>query len=331
VDALSYMLATVRLRTAVYATFRQRPPWGVRIPESRGAAFHAIVSGQCWFRLKEHGAPSLLGAGDVVVLPRGDAHTFSDDPRSPVRTIDLEAGSARLRALRPPLGVDDPRATTVVCGHMWFDDERANPLVEMLPPVLFFRATEQGDPVAWLAPMLRYVAREIDEDPSAGTDAVLARLSDVIVIQAIRAHVAGLPLDGRGWLHALADRQLGAALALIHAHPDKPWTLAKLASEVGASRSSLAVRFTRVVGEAPLRYLTRWRVQCAQRLLRGTRANVAEIGERVGYRTEAAFSRAFKRWTGVAPSVFRRDALATIEVTRASRGRRARRGTRSRG
>jgi AraC-like DNA-binding protein len=305
------MLTTVRLRTAVYGTVWLRPPWGVRIPSERAAAFHAVVSGRCWFRLDDGGVPSLLGPGDVVVLAHGDAHTFSDDPRSPVHTIELHDTPPRDLPKAPP-DVEDPSATTVLCGHMWFDDEQANPLVAMLPAALFFRAAQEGHPVEWLESMIRFVARETD-DPCIGSEAVLARLSDVIVIQAIRAHLAGLPVDGHGWLHALADRQLGGALALMHAHPETPWTVARLASEVGTSRSALALRFTSVVGEPPLRYLTRWRVQCAKRLLRGTSASIAEVAERVGYRTEPAFSRAFKRWAGAAPSAFRRDALAVVE------------------
>ena len=309
------MLATVRLRTAVYATVSLRPPWGVRIPAARAAAFHAVVSGRCWFRLDTGEEPLLLGPGDVVVLAHGDSHTFSDDPRSPVRTIDLRGARPRPGVPRSPRDAQDPDATTVLCGHLWFDDEQANPLVQMLPAALFFHASLEGRPAAWLEPMIRFVARETD-DPSPGSDAALARLSDVIVIQAIRAHVAALPTHGKGWLNALADRQLGGALALMHAHPEKPWTVAKLASEVGASRSTLAVRFTSVVGETPLRYLTRWRVQCAQRLLRGTSASIAEVGERVGYRTEPAFSRAFKRWAGMAPGAFRREALAELRTRR---------------
>jgi AraC-like DNA-binding protein len=201
-------------------------------------------------------------------------------------------------------------------------DQEANPLVDMLPAVLHFRGTTDGRPAGWLEPVLRIVALETDER-ALGADAVLARLSDVIVIQAIRAHLANLPLGGHGWLHALADAQLGAALALIHEHPEAPWTVEKLASEVGMSRSSFAVRFTAMVGEAPLRYVTRWRIHCAQRLLRANGAKVAEVAARVGYTTEPAFSCAFKRWAGQAPGEFRREALSAIENTANKNGKRA--------
>jgi AraC-like DNA-binding protein len=316
------MLQAAQLRTAVYATVWLEPPWGVRIPKSRAAAFHAVVSGRCWFRRGE-ATPVVLEAGDAVVLPHGDAHTFFDDPRSPVRTIDLAAEGARPSLPPRPRGAERPGVTAVVCGHLWFDDATANPLVALLPPELLLQGERGGPSPDWLLPMLRFVARE-SEDPGVGSDLVLARLSDVIVIQAIRAHVEDLPFEGHGWLGALSDAQLGRALALMHAHPERPWTVAKLASEVGASRSSLAARFTGVLGETPLHYLTRFRIQRAQRLLRGTSASVAEVALRVGYQTEPAFSRAFKRWVGAAPSVFRHEAPASSpEAPRSRRRRRA--------
>ncbi len=313
-DALSYMLATVQLRTAIYATVWLRPPWGVRIPPARAAAFHAVIAGQCWFRLDNDEPPTALGPGDVVVLPHGDEHVFCDDLRSPVRTIDLSSMTLSEHIPRPPrdASANDPAATTVLCGHFWFEDETANPLVAMLPPLLRFRSAASGPPRGWLEPMLQFVALETDHRTPGG-DAVLARLSDVIVIQAIRAHLAELPLRGQGWLHALADQQLGAALALIHEHPEMTWTIERLASDVGLSRSSFALRFTEVVGEAPLQYITRWRMHHAQRLLRASNASLTEVAEHVGYATEPAFSRAFKRWSGVAPGEFRRKALSEID------------------
>lgn len=153
--------------------------------------------------------------------------------------------------------------------------------------------------------MLQFVALE-NEARAPGTDAALARLSDVIVIQAIRAHLAELPADGDDWLHALADPQVGTALGLIHEHPEVPWTVTRLASHVGLSRSAFAARFTELVGRAPLQYLTYWRMQRAQRLLRAGSAGIAQIAAQVGYQTEPAFSRAFKRWVGVAPGRYRR-------------------------
>jgi AraC-like DNA-binding protein len=316
------MLQAAQLRTAVYATVWLEPPWGVRIPKSRAAAFHAVVAGRCWFRRGE-AVPVLLEAGDAVVLSHGDAHTFFDDPRSPVHTIDLAAEGTRPQLPPRPPGSDRPGITAVVCGHLWFDDATANPLVALLPPELLLRGDRAGPSPSFLLPMLRFVAGETDR-PGVGSDLVLARLSDVIVIQAIRAHVEDLPFEGHGWLGALSDAQLGRVLALMHAQPERPWTVATLASEVGTSRSSLAARFTGALGETPLHYLTRFRIQRAQRLLRGTSASIAEVALRVGYQTEPAFSRAFKRWVGTAPGAFRRGAQASSpEAPRSRRRRRA--------
>jgi AraC-like DNA-binding protein len=307
-DALSYMLQSVRLRSTCYTTVRLRPPWGVHIPRTGAAAFHAIVSGQCWLQLSDADPPVALARGDVVVLPHGEAHTFFDAPGSPVRVLSpvaADAGPASMpRHLTGP-PESDSGVTMVICGHLRFDDQMANPLVGMLPPLLHFRAAADGRAAGWLEPALQFVALE-NETRTPGTDAALARLSDVIVIQAIRAHLTQLPPGQDGWLHALADPHLGTALALIHQHPEAPWTVATLAGRAGLSRSAFAARFTRLVGKPPLQYLTYWRMQQAQRLLQASNASIAQIAAQAGYQTEPAFSRAFKHWTGVAPGAYRR-------------------------
>jgi AraC-like DNA-binding protein len=301
------MLQMVRLRTSLYTTVQLRAPWGIGIPRTQAAAFHAVISGRCCFWVGEANAkrtPIELLPGDVVVLPHGHAHTFCDRPGSPIEMLPPLSVSS---TPPPPELDDDPAATQVMCGLLWFEDRSANPLVSMLPPLVHFRAAANGRPAGWLEPMLQFVALE-SRAPGLGSDAVLARLSDVIVVQAIRAHLAELPLGERGWLRALADARLGAALQLIHQHPETPWTVARLAAKVGLSRSSFAARFTELVGEAPLAYATRWRMHYAQRLLRASNDGIARIAERVGYKAEPAFSRAFKRFVGVAPGEFRRRA-----------------------
>ena len=311
-DALSYMLQSVRLRSTCYASVQLSPPWGVQIPRTEAAAFHAVVTGQCWLRPGDADQPVALAQGDVVVLPHGEAHTFFDAPGSPVRVLSPVTADARPASVphhpADPPGTD-PRVTTVICGHLWFDDQLANPLVGMLPPLLHFRAAADGRAARWLEPVLQFVALE-NEARTPGADAALARLSDVIVIQAIRAHLTGLTPGQDGWLHALADPQLSTALALIHEHPEAPWTVATLADRAGLSRSAFAARFTRLVGRAPLQYLTYWRMQHAQRLLRAGNASIAQIAAQSGYQTEPAFSRAFKHWTGIAPGAYRRRGKA---------------------
>jgi AraC-like DNA-binding protein len=307
-DPLSYMLQSVRLRSTCYTTVRLRPPWGVHIPRTDAAAFHAVVSGQCWLQLSDADPPAALAQGDVAVLPHGEAHTFFDAPGSPVRVLSPIAADVS-RASAPQHRADPPEngtgATTVICGHLWFDDQMANPLVSMLSPLLHFRAAADGRAAGWLGPVLEFVALE-NETRTPGTDAALARLSDVIVIQAIRAHLTQLPPGGDGWLHALADPHLGTALTLIHQHPEAPWTVATLAGRAGLSRSAFAARFTRLAGKPPLQYLTYWRMQQAQRLLQASNASIAQIAAQSGYQTEPAFSRAFKHCTGTTPGAYRR-------------------------
>jgi AraC-like DNA-binding protein len=308
-DTLSYLLQSVQLRTAVYTTIWLRPPWGIRIPAGPSAAFHAIVHGHCLLHL-DGGASggTALGAGDVVVLAHGHGHTFVDAPGSPVRLVDPVSAQGPPPGLpRPPPdpAATDPGGTAVICGHLWFDDPAAGPLVDLLPPLVHFRSAAGGRPAGWLAPVLQAMALEGDGQAPGG-QALLTRLSDVIVIQAIRDHVSRLPADEHGPLRALGDTALGEALGLIHQHPEQPWTVARLATRVGLSRSTFAARFTEVVGEAPMRYLAGWRIRHAQRLLRDTGYSVANIGARVGYQTEPAFSRAFKQRVGMAPGTYRR-------------------------
>jgi transcriptional regulator GlxA family with amidase domain len=174
-------------------------------------------------------------------------------------------------------------------------------LIATLPPLIHFSAACDGARARWIEPMVRSIALELD---TPGFAAVLARLSDVVIMQVIRSHVSS-----SAWVRALADPQLGSALALIHQHPERPWTVSELAARVGVSRSVFARRFKELVGESPLHYLTRLRMHEAQRLLRTSRAGIGEIAAQVGYQTEPAFSRAFKRSVGVAPGAFRRRHL----------------------
>ena len=312
-DTLSYMLQTVRMRTAVYASVRLRPPWGIGIPRLEAAAFHAVVSGRCWLRIDGEDTWLPLAPGDVVVLPHGHPHAFCDEPGSPVRLLShLSADPDSLQPPKAPLEPpgSDPQ-TTVLCGHLWFDDPAASPLVGMLPPVLHFRAGTGGRPAAWLDPVIQFLAQEIHAQ-APGSHATLARLSDVVVIQAIRGHIAQLPDSGHGWLRALSDPQLGQALTLIHGLPETPWTVSQLAARAGMSRSTFTARFAELAGEPPLRYLTRWRMHHAQRLLRAGHPTVAQVAARVGYQTEQSFSRAFSRWVGVTPAAFGRDSSVPL-------------------
>ena len=197
-------------------------------------------------------------------------------------------------------------ATTLVAGYFSTEKGAPNLLFDSLPPVVHVKG-DAGTTVRWLEANLQFVASEMASG-EPGFETIVSRLADILVVQAVRAHLAQSGGGCKGWLRALVDPQIGRALSLIHEKPEDDWTVESLASKVGMSRSAFAARFTQLVEEPPLTYLTRWRMQKASRLLETSHAGVAEIAKRVGYDAEAAFSKAFKRWIGVAPGAYRRRA-----------------------
>jgi len=199
---------------------------------------------------------------------------------------------------------------TLVTGSFHFEDRRNNPLLSVLPNLIVLPG-EMSRNVHWLEPTLKFIACEAASG-RPGAQTVVSRLADVLFIQIVRGYLATLPPGASGWLGALGDAQIGAALGLIHQSPELDWTVQSLAARVAMSRSAFASRFARLVGEPPLAYVTRWRMQKAAGLLRQSSATLADIAERVGYDSEAAFSKAFKRTVGSAPGAYRRAAKATI-------------------
>jgi AraC-like DNA-binding protein len=195
--------------------------------------------------------------------------------------------------------------TTLVCGTVQFDHPAARQLIALLPRVI--TVAPAGTPQdEWLQSTLRLIAAEARELRPGG-ETVITRLADILVIQAIRSWIERDPVGQTGWLGALRDRQIGQALALIHRDPARAWTVAQLADAVAMSRSAFAARFSQLVGETPIQYLTRWRMQIALDLLQDDEATVGEAALRLGYQSEAAFSRAFKRAIGVSPGAVRRS------------------------
>jgi len=317
-DTLSEVLRAVRLQGAVFFDVVASAPWVEESPEAvalarpglRGAehlvSYHAIAEGTCWVEAPGH-PPVRLGPGDVIVLPHGDAHVLSSRP-------GLRSGQAP-RTRRAPADVCLPLAVDVgggggdrvrmACGFLGCDLRPFNPLVAALPRVLVLRDEDGG--ALSLGPLVRLALAE-SEARRPGAEAVLARMSELLFLEAIRRHVERLPEDRTGWLAGLRDEHVGRALAALHARPSAPWTLPGLAREAGLSRSALAERFTALVGHPPMQYLAQWRLQLAAGLL-ATGAKVASAAEEVGYDSEAAFSRAFKRVVGVPPSSWRERQL----------------------
>ena len=303
-DVLTDVLETLRARGACYARIGAAAPWGLEMPVGDIAVFHLILEGSCILRMEGHEDVELEG-GDLVALPHGLPHELISGPKARSQSImDLIEKLGEHGPVSLEIGERGERAV-FVCGKIVFEDPAGHPLLAALPRVVLLRGGATTL-VEWLDPTLRFIASEaVSTRPGAQT--VVSRLADILFVQIVRAHLATVAPGASGWLGALADTQIGAALGLIHESPGRNWTVQSLAASAGMSRSAFAVRFNRLVGEPPLHYLTRWRMQKAQRLLRDGRASLSTVAQSVGYDSEAAFSKAFKRAVGAAPGTYRRQ------------------------
>jgi AraC-like DNA-binding protein len=275
--------------------------------------FHVVTSGRFWLEAGE-GEPTLLQAGDLGLVPHGEGHVLRSEPGVAVPGVlelEREEVSDRYEILRHGGG---GTPTTLICGAVRFDHPAARNLVDILPPLLHVEATSSPE-LEWMQSTLRLMAAEAKELRPGG-EAIITRLGDILVVQAIRSWIETDPASKSGWLGALQDRQIGRAISLIHRDPARDWTVASLADELAMSRSAFAARFTELVDEPAMQYVTRWRMQVAVSALREEGATVAELASRLGYRSEAAFARAFKRVIGVPPGAIKREprvGIAQIE------------------
>jgi AraC-like DNA-binding protein len=278
-------------------------PWAIALPAWKGClSFHVVMSGRCL--LEVEGTESReLEPGDLALVPHGEGHCLSSD----AGVLALSLGEIchevceRYAILRHG-GGGSP--TNLVCGAVRFEHPAAYQLVKLLPGVIHVEASTSPQ-MDWMQSTLRLMAAEATE-PRPGGETVITRLADILIIQAIRSWIERDPAAQSGWLLALQDKQIGRAIMLIHRDPARPWTLGLLAREVAMSRSAFAARFTRFVGEPAMRYLARWRVHLALSWLQEQDAGLLDVATRLGYRSEAAFSRAFKRFMGVSPGAIRR-------------------------
>ena len=297
-DVLSQVAETFRLRGSVGGVFALQPPWGLAMPKSDHASLIAATRGRIYLEPQGGKRQVLeLTPGDVVAMPHGDAYALRDHPRTPLSSID-ELGCRAARERGPAGGQTEFIA---LCCEL--AGGRTNPLLKVLPPLIHFSGSDVSV-ARWLEPTMRLVAAETCSS-SAGRTTILNRLVEVVFIQLIRVWVESLPEGKGGWLRALRDPQLASALGAIHSDPGASWTVASLAARAGMSRSAFAERFRSLVGEPPLEYLTRWRMQRAASLLEADGAPLKEIVARSGYASEAAFRTAFTRWAGVPPGRYR--------------------------
>ena len=307
-DPLGETLHLLRLTGTLYCRSELTAPWGVDLPAFEGCMmFHVVTAGHCWLEV-EGDEPRLLQQGSLALVPHGTGHRIRSSQTAeaePLFDIPVEQVSDRYEIMRYG-GAGD--LTHLTCGVVRFDHVAGQQLIALLPRVLQID-TWADDEGSWLQSTLRFIAREARELRPGG-ETVITHLADILIIQAIRSWIDSAPQADRGWLAALRDDQVGRALAAIHREPEKDWSVALLAKEVGMSRSGFSARFTSLVGESAMRYLTEWRMQLARAQLLETSDSLSVLADRLGYQSEAAFSRAFKRVFGVPPGSLRHAATA---------------------
>ena len=321
-DVLSDVLRAVRLTGAVYFDFELSAPWVAEAPRSSEIAaivmpgaqrvieYHLIARGTAWGHAIGQ-PPIRVQEGDLLIFPQGDAHVLSSAPG--MRAAPDLSKFARPSTPLPivyEIGGGGAARSRVICGFLGCDERPYNPLLAALPRVIHLRAAGSDAAAGWLGTLLHIAVGESGRS-AAGTENVLARLSELMFVEAVRRYIESLPQAESGWLAGLRDDVVGRALAALHGSPAEPWTVEQLAHIVGVSRSVLAERFTSFVGQPPMQYLALWRMQIASRFL-GEGRQVGEVAGLVGYESEAAFSRAFKKIVGTAPVTWRREAARAV-------------------
>ena len=309
-DPLSDVLRVVRLNGAYFYAVEASGCWRVEavaatqltprvLPEAEHLiSYHVVTEGRCWGGVTGDTPVELL-PGDVIVFPHGDPHVMSSAAGQIPSTVVLGSPPGRYPdTVR--VGDPDHRETALVCGFLGCDRRPFNPLLATLPRRLHMRGLSRG----WHAAFAQQVVEE-SRAARAGADTVLTKLAELMFIEVLRRYLEDLPAEQTGWLAGLRDPLVGRALALLHARPGHPWTLVELSREVAGSRSRLAESFTHLLGCPPMQYLTKWRMQVAANLLIQSGAKVAAVAAEVGYDSEAAFSRAFKKATGLSPGGWR--------------------------
>lgn len=305
-DVLSDILAHLGLEGSLYFTTEFNPPWGILVPSYKNVIrFHFVVRGECWVRVGKARRPVRLAPGDFILIPHGAQHALLDTATREALTLDdvlARSGYSGTGCLIYG-GAQTDRQTRLICGHLAFDASARHPLLDTLPDHLVVRAKEHMSET-WFDLTLRFLAHEAGADRT-GTSAVIKRLTEIIFIQVLNTWLER-ERPRQGLLAALADRRLGQSLKAIHRNPPQRWTVASLAREAGMSRTVFAEQFKKLSGLAPLHYLTLWRLEKARCLLAESPHSVAAIADMVGYQSQAAFNRAFKKHTTQSPGAYKR-------------------------
>lgn len=315
-DVLTEVLRDARTRTAIHGRLELSAPWGLRATGASRMSFYAITRGAAVLGVKDHTLH--CAAGDLVFVREGLAHTLKDHARSRAANIaDVYAQrSGRCGGIVRYGG--GGALTTIIAGAVTFDTTTLDPLLQYLPEVLYVAGDDRGL-AQWLESTLQLMAFEMHiEEP--GYELVASRLADVLFVHALRSHVRNNPCQ-LGWMQAIGDAQVGVAFQRMHERPEEPWTVETLARAASMSRSAFAARFKELLGIAPLAYLTRWRMHRATELLATSSKTIADIACTVGYETESAFTKVFKRHVGETPGAYRRRLRAAELASPLGRGK----------
>jgi AraC-like DNA-binding protein/mannose-6-phosphate isomerase-like protein (cupin superfamily) len=301
-DGLSQLLLRLTVSSTVYCLSEMTSPWGFRVAARLSPAFHLLTSGSAWLEVEGEPKPIRLGAGDLVIIPRGEAHVVRDSTKSPVLWLDRILGDS------PPINGrlahgGGGEASELLCGGFAVDQLTGRPLLEALPTVVHLRGSEGRAP-EWLVGLIRMIAVEMASS-GPGSEAVVTRLTDALLAQALRQCLME-PDRAIGRSSAVSDPQIARALRLIREQPDRQWSVPEMAAAVAMSRSAFGERFRAATGEAPMQSLTRYRMARAAEYLRGTNAGLREIARRTGYDSEVSISKAFRRHFGASPGAYRR-------------------------
>jgi AraC-like DNA-binding protein len=322
VDVLSDVLRAVRLTGAIYFDVNACAPWIAATPPISSIGekvmpdfehvipFHMMLDGECWVQLWDESEPPIhLAAGDAVLFAGGDSHVMATEQgarAAPNMDLYYRPKDRPLPFVLRELG-GTGRNSRFVCGYLGSDARPFNPVISALPRMLHVRASSVS---GQLTHDLIRVASKESENPIAGGETILSKLSELMFLHAVRQYIDGLPGESTGWLAGLRDPSVGAALRLMHGRPAEPWTLDSLARDVGLSRSVFADRFARIMGAPAMHYLASWRLQLAANLLERKNLSIAQAAAEVGYESEAAFNRAFKKQVGIPPGAWRRARAA---------------------
>lgn len=312
-DALSDVLRAVRLSGAFFFDVHARAPWVAETPQGRSVvdamfpgsdhliSYHLLIEGTCWVEL-EGEPPRQMTAGDIVVLPHGDTHVLTTElgmRKSPQMSLYRRPESGNMLPSKIQVGTENGELAHFVCGFLGCDSRPYNPLLTALPRMIHVGNQTSGA----LGEYFKFALAESRN--RMGGECMLGRISELMFVDVVRRHLETLTADRNNWLAGLRDAHVGRALMALHADPARDWTLEALAVEAALSRSAFAERFAQFVGQPPMQYLANWRMQLATNYLRGGNESVAAIANRVGYDSEAAFSRAFKKVMGTPPSEWR--------------------------